>query len=271
MNLFSVERGSRKSLEPIANDLRLPGILSGVGTDGAHFVAILPTNVVVYRLLKHCSPANGPTADVVVFERSEPENGEIEALNADGTLKATGNAEGHFVIVDRRSGATIASFESQSLAGVDASGRYVQFARFSSDSRWLFVWGGDDNYGIDTEIYDTRSGRLLYQRFGPERPNNAFVAIQGEAADGKSVLLRNGTIVQLRLTDGSMPGGFATIAEGIIGAYLDDRGVYHLQGAQDARPCASIRDLRAIVDEMDSSSSWTKFAKEKLSANEKLD
>ncbi len=277
INVFSVEReivnmfsdGSDRSrffLRPIGTDLRLPGALGAIAADGNSFVALLHADLVAYKLSKHPTLEDSSIAKTLDFHNGINEDGMIQTLSKDGKLKAVADAGGHFAIVDVNSGTTVASFESRTFEGVDASGRSVQDAKFSSDSRWLFVWGGSDNYGTDTEIYDPFSGRLIYQQLGPQRGQDGFGAVEAELPDGKSVVLQNGKILRLRLAGGPMPDGFADLAEGIVGAYIDERGVYHVEGASESRPIVTTKEIQRRLSELDPKSEWTGFAKNRFAS-----
>jgi hypothetical protein len=255
VNIFRiVGQGSDITLEPAGENLVLPGNLGDLTKDPTELVAVAPTGIAVYKLSVRRSPQGLREKNTQL-----PDWGyEVEKmgpLSADGSLAASVYAQGHITVLDRATRSKVSAFESNVVPG--EGGRYIRHAEFSPDSRWLLVWGASLATGVrDTEVYDPRSGRLIYPRLEP---------VVRFSNDGRSVVLQNRQTMSLRLTDGSMPDGFAELAEGIIGAYLDERGIYHVTGTDDSRPIATANELQSLVSRLDPKSPWTKFARERFS------
>jgi hypothetical protein len=131
------------------------------------------------------------------------------------------------------------------------------------------VWGYSAGGGIvDTEIYDPRRGRLLYPRFtSTSRGVNdrGLPAVRKVTGDNRGVELLNGQTVTLRFAADPMPPKFPDLAEGLIGARIDAHNVYQVFGQPGAPPCVTAASLKALADELESESDWTKFAKQRLS------
>jgi len=234
---------------------------------GDRLVNLSSEELIVYKLSPRSSLEQG-FSGMEGATCARGTDGEIQALSKDGRLKATGDDQGHFDVVDASTGATLASFESATSLGQDDSGRRIECAWFSADSRRLFVHGGGDNYGEDTDIYDPLTGRMIYDRFGPgqegcpscsDKPD----AVKAELPDRNSVLLQSGKTVRLHMADGPMPEGFAEFAESVVGAYIDERGIYRVLGTTGSRPIQKPADL---LSRLDPESRWSEFASRRFSA-----
>jgi len=265
LHIFDISPGfTRPKLSLKAAELQLPGRLGEVTDDGNRVLAISPDSVVLYDFLEREVPS-GPRAEKPEqFQHPSRPDGRIEALSNDGSLKAVCD-EGHFVVTEQRSGTIVSSFESEVRAG--EGGRGIIHAQFSLNAKWLLVWGYSIGGGYsDTEVYDARSGRLMFARFNeaPKTTEPSWNMIRTISADGRSAVLLNGQTVLLSAARNGMPEKFADLAEAVIGAYLDERGVYHIAGARGARAILTKGQIATVLNELEPQSDWTMFAKERF-------
>ena len=126
---------------------------------------------------------------------------------------------------------------------------------------------------FDTEIFDPMSGRRLFPRIGDKREMQIENQLEGNEfgspidfllIDSRSGVLTNGKNVTLRGPDAPIPGGFAEAVEAIVGAEIDERGVYRAVGDPDSRPTATAADVRALIAKIDPKSPWADFLRERF-------
>lgn len=267
LNIFAVDLKGSSPLTLIGREVVVPGQLRHVTEDGSGLVAVLPGAVGVFDLLRQEPPSGKPRDEAEQFGYANNE-GPVEAVSSDGKLKAVGNALGHFTVFEQPGGASICSFESGYVGG--EGGRYCVHAEFSADSRFLLVWGYSAGGGVvDTEIYDPRRGRLLYPRFGGTSAgsnDSRYFGIRKMSGDNRGVELLDNPVITLRFTNGPMPSKFADLAEGLIGARVDSHNVYQVFGQPGTPPCATGDSLKAMADQLESGSDWTRFVKQRLSS-----
>lgn len=254
-------------LRPLADNVVLNGKLIDLSRDGQELTVQTGTGVKVFALAPGERPSGALGDKLEPFQFPGSEAGKFEAVSPDGKLKATANTLGGVIVEDVSTGATVSRIESEVTSG--ETGRRIGKVSFSPDSRWLVIWGKAEsgNY-YDTELYDPGSGRLLYPRFRSRSYdiNPAGSAIHEFVGNGQSVQLMTGQKMQLRLANGQMPKGFAEVAEAIVGAYLDERGVFYRSGAAGTRPLSTTNDLRQMIDKLPPKSSWTTFIKARFSS-----
>ncbi len=267
VNLFEVKPYDATPLKLNGRELALPGHLRELTEDGASLVAVLPTAIGIFHLLRHEKPAGLPQNRLEEFDHTA-DVGQIEAASKDGRLKASGNAQGHFTVFEQPSGSSLCTFESRYIA--DEGGRSIVHAEFSPDSRFLLVWGYSAGGGIvDTEIYDPLRGRLLFPRFsGTSRGHNdrALFGVRRMTGDNRGVEMMNKQVVTLRFTSDPMPAKFADLAEALIGARVDANNVYQVFGEPGAPACMTDASLKGLAAQLESDSEWTKFANRRLSS-----
>jgi hypothetical protein len=267
LNVFELNPTESSPLRLTARELVLPGHLREVTEDGGSFVAVLPTAVGLFHLLRHEKPAGLPQNQPEQFN-PPPDVSPIEAVSKDGKLKVAGNAKGHFTVFDQPSGIILCAFESRYVAG--EGGRSIIRTEFSADSRFLLVWGYSTGGGIvDTEIYDPLRGRLLFPRFSGVllgHNDRGLPGIRRMTGDNREVEMMNRQVVTLRFTTTPMPTGFADLAEAWIGARIDSNNVYQICGEPGAPPCMIDIELKKLAAQLEPDSDWTKFANRRLSS-----
>lgn len=227
VQLFRLE-GTEKTpkIENAGQRLCIPGRLNDLSESGKNLLTLAPLGAVIHRVFQRTHLPRSPAGKPTDFFRPERK---LRAQSPDGLLVAQAESTGNIRISPASGAGEGLVFETEYIPG--EGGRSIVHLEFSEDSRLLLVWGVSVGAAIfDTEIYDVRSGRLIYPKFtlDDEIGNEA---IQKLAPDGLHAELLNGTVVPLPRIAGRIPGWFLDFCERVNGAQVSESGNYQVIGS----------------------------------------